>query len=320
MLKNRKKSLAILVGVLIGGTLGWFGLFEYGSWWFKKEIEFAATDLRQKGYEVSYTGVEFHGNPFSIEAIFHNPHLKDPRNLFDWQGQELKVTMRPWNWYSFGFSLPHSQKITIPQDMSSFKTLSLEGAQGTLKVTHQGILDEIFLSVNRLSFLREQQSQPVFLQAFSIKARNLAHPLVLEISLTSYVKGLEALLKKPPSAEPLTVSLEAALSGFQEKKGFPQSLAEWRDGGGVLNVNLLKLTWAPLVATGEGTLTLDKDMYPLGAFSSRIVGHQEALSHMVELGCVKKNDANIASFVLDMLSQSDGKGSQQLTIDRKSVV
>lgn len=312
MFQRHKKLLIILFIFLLGGSVGWLVLFNYGAKWLKTEIEVALVDLKQKGYEISYSALEFQGNPFSLKAVLSHPHIKDPEGTFEWSGQDIRVTMRPWNWYTFMFTLSQDQKVSLPQRLS-LGVLSLKGGQGTLKLTPQGHLDEISLFLQSLHSFIQDTPQPLFLQDVSLKITNMSHPLHLQISLRSSVKGFEAFLKDLPSPHPFNLSLEGTLSGFQGKT-FPRSLAEWRDGGGVVDVKSLSLTWPPILMTGEGTLTFDKDMYPLGSFSSRLVGYQQALTHMVEAGCVKKKNAAMVAFVLDMLSRIDEKGSKHLTI------
>jgi hypothetical protein len=314
LFQNRKKLIISLMSVLLVGMVGWFTLFKYSTQWLKTEVERATHDLKQKGYNIAYTDLTFQGHPLSIKATFHNPQVSDSLGSFNWKGQEINISMKPWNWYTLTVSLPHAQQISLPKHPSlSLETLSLEGGQGILKLTHQGQVDEISFFVNRLLFLSQNVPHPLFFQAFSLKATNVAKPLALRFSLTTEVKGMDAFLKEPPPLQPLVISLSAALGGFQGTT-LPTSWNEWRDGGGVLDVSLLKFTWSPIAITAEGTLTFDKDMYPLGSFSSHIAGYQEALTRLVETGHIKKKNASMVSFVLDMMSRADAQGGKQLTV------
>ncbi len=318
MFQNRKKLLISLLvsflSILLLGSVGWFALFEYGSRWLKTEVERAVSDLKQKGYHISYTSLTFQGHPLSIKATFQNPQINDSLGFATWQGQEMNISMRPWNLYTLTVLLPYDQKISLLKSPSlPLETLSLEGGQGILTLTRQGQLDEVSFSANRLHFTTKEAPQPIFLQGLSLKATNASSPLDLRLSFMTEVKGMDAFLKGPLSLQPLIFSLNATLSGFQGKTR-PQSLNEWRDGGGVVDVELLKFTWPPIVVTAEGTLTFDKDMYPLGSFSSHIAGYQEALTRLVETGYIKKKNASMVSFVLDMMSRADTKGDKHLTV------
>lgn len=312
LFKTYKKSFLAVFLFLLLGSIGWGVLFQYGINWLKKEVALAEMNLKQKGYELSYSSLAFQGNPFSLTVVLHNPHFKDPDGFFDLKGSEMTVSIRPWNWRTVSFTLPYDQKISTKY--SSLGTLSVEGATGTLHLTSKGEPDYVSLSSKKLSSLRDAHPHPIFLSTLSLTIKNLMSPLTLQVSGTCLVKGVETFLKEPPSSEALSFSLEAHLSGFQGKTAFPASFAEWRDGGGVLDVDLLKLEWLPLSMTGDGTLTFDKDMYLLGAFKSRIVGYKKALDHLVEVGIVKQKSATMVTFILDILSRSDKKGEKYIDI------
>jgi len=315
MLRNRKKLFASLLILISLGVIGWFVLFEYSVRKLENRLEILAIDLRQKGYVVSYSNVEITGNPLFVKAVFRNPHIKDPKGFFEWQGQEVDITMRPWEFNTLHCRFPGDQKVSVPQNTPiPLGVLSLEGAKGVLALRPKGAFEEVTFMVDRITSLIGDQPQPLFLQASSLKVANLVDPMNSQVAFTTQLMNLEVFLKEAPSRHPLTVNLEAALSGFQSNKPFPRSLAEWRDGGGILDVNLLEFIWPPIRAEVEGTLTLDKKMYPLGSFSSRIQGYHEALTYMVQFGWMKKKNASAASFMLDLFSSADGENGKRLTV------
>lgn len=315
MVLNRKKLFASVLILLSLVIIGWFVLFEFSVRWVEKSIEKFTSNLREKGYTVSYSNVEIKGNPLSLTVIFQNPHLKDPKGRFDWQGHELDIVVQPWQPYTFTCTFPGDQKMIIPQNTPiPLGVLQFEGANGLFFLTTQGALEEADFTVDRILSLRGGQPQDVFLEGVSLKVKNLTNPLNLMFLFKTTVLNLEKPLNLPPRDHPFIVNLEASLSGYQPKNSFPKSLAEWRDGGGVLEVSLLKLTWTPLSLEANGTLTLDRDMYPLGAFSSKITGYQDVLPDLVQLGWVKKKNAAAASFILGLFSVQDENGGKHLPV------
>lgn len=315
MLRNRKKLIASFSILISLGIISWFVLFEYSARWLEKELETVVTDLRQKGYTVAYSKVEFTGNPLFLRANFQSPHIKDPSGSFDWQGHEIQVSSRLWSLHRLKLSFPGNQMVNIPQNLPfPLGTLKVEDATGVIKLTMEGKLKSASLNVKDVFFLIGGHPQPISFKEFSLRADNLTSPLDLHVALRSKIVGLETVLKIPPLNDPLTVSLDAHLSGFESKGAFPTTLAQWRDGGGVLDVSALKLSWATIIAEGEGTLTIDNEMYPLGSFSSRIEGYNEALTYMVNLGWVKQKNATAAAFVMDLLSTPTDGGTKRLTI------
>jgi hypothetical protein len=313
MFKNRKKILIILFLVLSVCIIAWFIFFQYSSRWLEGRITMATEKLIQNGYAISYSSVKFSGTPLSIKATFKNPHIKDPQGHVDWQGQEIAITMRPWTFYTLHCDFPGDQKLVIPQyDSLPLGTLHLEGASGVVHLNSKGRLDNLTFTVDHLSSDLEDKPRPISLKDLSLNMSNITDLLNLKLSLSTQLANIEKLFNKSPNSHPFTVNFVADLSGFKPEFPFPKSLTEWRDGGGVLEVRLLKIDWPPILAEIEGTLTLDEGMYPLGSFSSRISGYREAVTNMVELGWIKRKKATVALFMLDLFASTNEKGEKHL--------
>lgn len=313
MFQNRKKLFASLLIFIAIGIIGWFILFEHSVRWLEGELEIALTDLKQKGYVISYSKVEFKGNPFVIKVVFQDFQFKDPRHFIEWKGQEVNVSIKPWDPYTLSYSLPGDQAVTISQNTSlQFEVLKVEGAKGIASLTTQGKLEKTSLSIDHI--FSPANTQFLSLQSLTLAATNLIDPLNLNLKIKTNLVGLETLLKIPPLDYPLTVKLDAHFSGYEPHGAFPKTVTEWRDGGGVLEISHLEITWPPIIVDAEGTLTFDKEMYPLGSFSSRIVGYHNILTYMVELGWMKKKNASTASFMLDLFSAPNETGSKRLTV------
>jgi hypothetical protein len=313
MTKSNKKLLIIsllLISILIAA---WFIFFTYSSHWLEKEIVLATEKLKQKGYIISYSNLKFSGNPLSIKATFQDPHIKDPKNYLDWKGQWLEISMRPWAFFTLHCHFPGEQTLVLPSYTSfPLGTLHLEGASSVMSLTTKGGLEKLTFTANHLSSVLEGQPQPLALKDLSLSISNISDPLNLKASLSTQLENIEKLLNKKTENLPFTLQVDAELSGFKPEFPFPKSLAEWRDGGGVLEVRLLKIEWPPILADIEGTLALDEEMYPLGSFSSRIFGYKEAIVDMTELGWIKKKKASVALMILDLFATPDEKGQKYL--------
>lgn len=312
---SRKKLFAIFLILISFTAIGWFVFFEYTVDWLEKQVEDVATNLTKKGFTLSYSKVEIKGNPFFLNIIFQKPSLKDPKGYFEWNGSEMILSLQLWQPYSLTCSFPGQQRLLVHQDIHiPLKELNFEGATGTLNLNTQGHLKELDVTIESVQPLVDSKVQPVFLENVSLKATKLIDPLNLEFSFSMDLSHLETLLDMTPLDYPCTINLTAHLAEYQSNRPLPRSLAEWRDGGGILEVTLLKISWFPIIGEAKGTLTLDKNMYPLGAFSSQISGYQDALADMVKLGWIKKKKAAGASFVFDLLSVPDESGARRLTV------
>lgn len=309
MLKHQKKILGLIVLLLLLGG-GWFFFTNHLTKRLESIIAVGTERLRKEGYDVSYSGIKFSFNPFTLQATLHDPHIKNAHSV-DWKGHEAVITLHPWSFNTMHFSFPGEQQLGIPPSLSlPADILHIEGAQGTLHLAFDGHPESAMLDIGQLSFLSGNQPQPLALQTLSLQLSNLNDPLTLKLSLSTQVANVEKLLDQDPREHPCIVNFVADLGGIDAGTMLPKPLAEWRDTGGVLEVRLLKFDWPPIAAELEGTLTLDENMYPLGSFSSRLSGYEQLLDDMVALGWIKKKKVNMALFVLELLS-SKGEGGEK---------
>lgn len=314
MLRNPKILLTSLFSLFFIFMIGGICLYVYGHKHLDAKITQIEEDLRQKGYTVSYSKRVFSRNPFNLYATIENPTFKDSRGMWEWKGQEVTVSLKLWAPYTLKCSFDGDQRLNIPHNsLFHLGTLQFEGATGDIILTSKGILDEVNFNVDHLVSWIGAKKQPYSLKSMTLKATNLSQPLHMQLSFKTMIQGLDTLVKKTSNEQDVQIELDTSLSGYQNTTP-PKTLAEWKDGGGILDINVLKINWPPIVLEANGTLTLDKEMYPLGSFTSSIKGYQDALSYMVELGWVKNKNASAVLFVMDLLSKSDETGNKKLTV------
>jgi hypothetical protein len=91
-----------------------------------------------------------------------------------------------------------------------------------------------------------------------------------------------------------------------------QSIAAWRDAGGTLELDHLQLDWGGLGATATGTIALDQELQPIGAFSGGIEGFGTILSALVEAGRLDTEAAALAQIALSALAKPGPDGKPQI--------
>ena len=79
-------------------------------------------------------------------------------------------------------------------------------------------------------------------------------------------------------------------------------------------MHALKLDWPPLDIEGDGTLSLDRQMRPLGAFTADIVGYRDTIETFEKLGRLTRNQATIAATALDAMATTDEAGNKRLSV------
>jgi hypothetical protein len=86
----------------------------------------------------------------------------------------------------------------------------------------------------------------------------------------------------------------------------------WRDLGGTLELDHLMARWGTLGVTGSGTVALDADLQPIGAFSAAVEGYDELLKALVAAGQMRAGDARLAQFALGMLAKAGLDGRPEI--------
>ncbi len=314
MYLNRKIVYAGLLFLCALFFIGWFLVYEFGVKELEKNLVHVEKNLKEKGYTISYDKVSISGNPLLLKLSVINLYVKDSRGLLEWNGPEVEVRAKPWNITNLTCYFNGLHKLKVPQAMPfPLGVLEFKGAEANFDLTSEGKLEEAKVSVSHISSLLGDKAQPVYLTNTFVNAQNITKPSELSFRFSTEGQNFEAVLGLKPFEHPFKLKIEAKFSGY-EPKTLPTSLEEWRAGGGILDVSELNITWLPLLIDAKGTITLDKELYPLGSFSSDIIGYQDALRDMVKLGWVKKKKARNAFYVLELLSVPDEEYGRRLTI------
>ncbi|MGC2413068.1 MAG: DUF2125 domain-containing protein, partial [Stellaceae bacterium] len=74
----------------------------------------------------------------------------------------------------------------------------------------------------------------------------------------------------------------------------------------------LALRWGTLGVTGSGTLALDHDLQPIGAFSGAVEGYDALMSALVAAGRMRAGDARLARLALGMLAKPGPDGRPEI--------
>jgi hypothetical protein len=173
------------------------------------------------------------------------------------------------------------------------------------------------------------QARSIFIQDFSGK---LSGPIGLDIGLlqadaqidaaasaadggksVDLIAALQDLSISEPADLPLgnyisMINLAAALEGTLHPGRPSESLAAWRDAGGVLQIQKFVANWGPLAVTAEGTLALDGQMQPLFAGTATVRGYSEAIDALVQARMMDPGGATGAKIALSAMAKPADDG------------
>src|SRR5258708_9965787 len=291
-------------------------------WWLAtraldQAVERWVDQRRGEGYRVEWRQRARGGFPLWIEARFEQPSLARPDGPtpWSWEGESLVLSAPVWN--------PSAVAIAG----RGRHILSYLGQVPPVRLTGDGFTGRLGFAAGKL----DQGELEIVEPALWIEPEKPeASARRLRLGLDKWIPGptdektesaagritLSGLVLAPhltqrlPFPEPIDMSVTASLFGSLEAGPPARTLAAWRDAGGIVEIGRLDLIWGPLNLTGNGTVSLDDSMRPLGAGTAAIRGWEQTLDRLVAVGAVQSRQASIARAVLSALSKPTPGGAE----------
>ena len=76
----------------------------------------------------------------------------------------------------------------------------------------------------------------------------------------------------------------------------------------------LRLEWGPLRLESDGTLALDEELRPIGAFVVRVLGLSEAITALTEADVITPQNAAIVRITTSILSEETDGGRLEFAV------
>lgn len=326
----KPKYLAIILAILV---LGW-GVF----WWlaqgrFADALDDREARLEEHGVALSYKARSIGGFPFRLIATYENVVVTGAGSGFGWgiQGPRADLIAMPWN---------NAHVILDMRDAETALSIDWTGADGMSR-EYTGIMQTNVLQMSisaasglsRISLdMNGVEGDTTLLNIGAFDARDLQFhmrwpedgaydgesldaPIVLEPALR-----VKDLVFKGRTFGALGPKLDAlALQGALRGEGVPgrdaASLNAWRDSGGTLDMPFMEMRWGPMAVDGSGTVAIDEDFRPIGAFSLNAKGMDAALATLEASTTVSSDAAELLRITFDLLgAREDAKIQLPITL------
>lgn len=114
----------------------------------------------------------------------------------------------------------------------------------------------------------------------------------------------------PPLAKHIDeISFAATMKGRLPEAPLDRALAQWRDGGGTLDIDSARVAWGGTAITLNGTLALDGAMQPEGALTASIAGGDKIVDALVAAGTIEQRFAGFAKAVMRAIATPGEDGN-----------
>jgi hypothetical protein len=304
------------------GFIVMFGIIYSGLWLAlamssREQVVKWIEEQQAHGFSVRYDKLLATGYPLAIRFEVTNPGFGAPNNAapWDWEGTHLNVKVQLWDRDSF-FLETSGQQILVFGVAGKVQTFTgnVERARGELRLSEGSITKaEVILQGVQLTSqdtvnaaIRVPRAQ----MSIERLTRAQADHQAANWSLSGSTAGLSLpwLKASPLGTTVESLSLKARLIGNVKAGELVQSLEDWRDKGGTVELKKLRLRHGPLKINTDGTLALDGKLQPIGSLMAHLEGFFETIDALKNLGLVKARDAITAKMIMGVLSRTPKGG------------
>lgn len=299
--------LAILLAI---AYTGWWISFAFGA---RAGVERWASERRAEGWQVAFDNIGLRGYPLILSLRLTNPRISRPDGL-NWQGPDLIARVSPLRPDRVVVRGPGRHELALP-GVGRF-TLDTGEAEAVFDLTLGGRPDGGSLrlqSVAATTPAGDATLDSLDLEIETIPPPNSRNHEAIPSTL-AFGTAIGNLVMPPQLKMPIgnrigMATLRGRVRGqWEDGIAFNQALANWRDGGGVIELDQLLLRWDPLSLSASGTLALDHRLQPLVAISARATGFFETIDSLAAAKVMRTRDASVAKFLLGALAKQPADG------------
>jgi len=312
VMKPRLAGLVTAVGLLIAAAI-YTGYWFYAAQVARSAVEAWVDARRADGIEITHDGLSTGGFPFAVIIEMTAPAASAPRHpgAWRWRGDRLIARVRPWSLARVELLLPERQRLVLRRgDGERVIEIAAAGALATLDFS-AGRLADAILGVAGLTITADSATTTID-KLDATLATTATDPTRFGLTVADMLlptAPTRALGRRVARAE-----IASELVKIPPFLPSARALAQWRDAGGVVDARALSLVWGALSLEGDGTLTVDERMRPMGAFTMRVKGYDALIEALVAADAIRARDASLTLTILNLLAKRDDQGARVLTV------
>jgi hypothetical protein len=270
-------------------------LAAYSAYWYhiannaENKVSEITRHLEERGATITYESVEVTGFPYRFIFSLDKPEVNQTQGDVNlkWISDKLNIYAQPWSFSHLIFT-SNASRLSIYEKQSQNKSSGIFLDSSSMRLSYnvpKNNSSRISLELKDSHTSRYIDNSPIFnAQNFVIHIRptatstssaenNLLAPKLADVAL-----GMEGLtIGKNTSTKVIDeLTLISSLRGTSPPSLSRGGLEAWRDSGGTLEISQLDIIVSGLDVKADGSVTIDQDLKPLGALSTRIAVPQAA--------------------------------------------
>jgi hypothetical protein len=309
-----RRVMLSLTGLVLVALIAYAAFWHYVAGQIRDRLEPWAQARAAEGYLVRWDQVEVTGFPGSFRLAFTQLSFGTARPVpVTIDAAEASVWAMPWNLRHWEFTAPQGAQLVEQTQNAGFAARYFDGAfdVGTTAAT---AVDLTALDLNGVGLAQGIAigDAEAHIEVPPVPPQSHSDP-----SLTLSLQVNQTKLPNPVPAFGDTLSgfsFTAQIEGALPPGPFVPALTHWRDDGGTIELQSLRLRWGSLLIDAAGTLALDSTLQPEGALTATITGQDAAVDVAVMTGALKPEQAGAAKTVLGLLAKPNAQGEKAISL------
>lgn len=290
----KPKYLIIIIALL---AAIWSAFWFFAVSRFEEALDVREETLSKRGIGLQYSARKTGGFPFRLIATYADFQATGAGSGFGWgvNGARAHVVALPWNSHHAILDVADAG-VVLSSDWQNardeVKTYATQATAASLRMSVSAKDSQL----QRISLqLRDVDGESRLFGMGPFDADDLQFHLRWPVNPPAAPEDLEAAVQLEPALRiknlhfkgrtmgalgPTLDSLvmQSAIRGPEVPGRSADELSYWRLNGGTLDVPLFQLDWGPMHVTGDGTVAIDEQFRPIGAFSLQAQGLDAALA------------------------------------------
>lgn len=313
-MKRRRPRLALLALLLA------LAAAIYSGWWFwlasevRANVDGWVAAMQLNGGNATYETLSVGGFPGRIGIDLTVIDVAGPEGSWRVQVPALRAQLTPWAIGSLHGTFDGPLLVSLLKGAMAGRYMISAGSNEFSADSDGG--GRIGARLSGVRAVREESGDVLAAETLSLTLARGTAPVYGQISFDAGNADLPAIMNSTFGDRVARLRVVADLTGAVPPAGIaPQALRRWSVDGGAVDIRTLDVAHGVLGLTGEGTLALDGDLQPIGAFTAKIAGFSEAIDALVNAGAARREDGALAKIVLGVLAKSPaGGGPKQVSL------
>lgn len=318
-----------IVALLIAYVIFWFVLAHVARVKIADWIEAQRTE----GIEITYDRLDIGGFPYRLQVDVRGLGITGHEGDLLWtvESPNAAAVIMPWN-RNHVILMAEEGALAVGPEGAEPDRLAVSGSRASIVVDRRRAPLRISATTEELRVegpaagpeglvLRDGElhwraaNQVPSNKAAEPQEDDPREPLAWQLAVRGGPIAHELLGRSPYGSElqKFAAIMEVRGSGI-DSHASPETIQAWRDQGGTVEVTSLQLNWGELDLLMTGSLTLDQQFRPLGAFTAEVKGYEPIISYLHESGHIDAAEAETATMTLEAIVAADTDGDNRLSV------